>query len=76
MFSSHVFNKIKLTNFLIIIPIFLTERQDYIVKAEQIVRKFNCVYEMMPLLYALVKATKGNVEQSERLLIEGKSLVY
>ncbi|CAG9806442.1 unnamed protein product [Chironomus riparius] len=53
-----------------------TEKQDYIVKAEQIVRKFNCVYEMMPLLYALVKATKGNVELSERLLIEGKTMCY
>lgn len=31
---------------------------------------------MMPLLYALVKATKGNVELSERLLIEGKSVCY
>ncbi|KAL7026021.1 hypothetical protein ACKWTF_013746 [Chironomus riparius] len=52
-----------------------TEKQDYIVKAEQIVRKFNCVYEMMPLLYALVKATKGNVELSERLLIEGRQVI-
>lgn len=51
-----------------------SENQSYIVKAEQITRKFNCVYEMMPFLFALVKATNGEVEYAEALLKEGNEV--
>ncbi|CAG9806294.1 unnamed protein product [Chironomus riparius] len=50
-------------------------QQDFIMKAEHIVTKFNCVHEMVPLMYALVKSTRGNIELSERLLDEGRSVI-
>ncbi|XP_070507454.1 doublesex- and mab-3-related transcription factor dmd-4-like [Chironomus tepperi] len=50
-------------------------QHDFIMKAEHIVTKFNCVHEMVPLMYALVKSTRGNIEMSERLLDEGRSVI-
>lgn len=36
-------------------------------------KKFHCVYEMMPLIYALVDAANGDVCLAETYIIQGCS---
>lgn len=42
--------------------------------AEQLQRENNYPYEMMPLLFAIIKSTRGNFQEAHRLIQEGNNL--
>lgn len=42
--------------------------------AEKLKSDYQYPYEMMPLLYAIIKSTMGNLNESQKLIYEGRSL--
>ena len=50
-------------------------KDHYLESAENLQRKNNYPYEMMPLLYAIVKSTQGDLHESQKLIHEG-NLAY
>lgn len=51
----------------------ITDLKDqYWEAAEKLQRDNNYPYEMMPLLYAIVKSTQGNTSESQKLIHEGR----
>lgn len=54
--------------------IFFTDPKDqYLHAAEELQREYSYPYEMMPLLYAIIKSTRGNCIEAQRLIQEGNT---
>lgn len=57
--------------------IFFTDPTDpkdqYFHAAEELQREYSYPYEMMPLLYAIIKSTRGNCIEAQRLIQEGNT---
>lgn len=49
-------------------------KEYYWEKAEELQRKCHLVYEMMPILYALIKSTKGDITVAFHYIEEGRKL--
>lgn len=56
--------------------LFIDLKDQYWDAAAELQRENSYPYEMMPLLYAIIKSTKGNFIEAHRLIQEGRTAVH
>lgn len=76
LFSSHrsiCFSSV----FLCVCVIFLADPAELLLdKSQKMIERFNYPWEMMPLLYVILKYANGDLEEATNQLNEGNQLLY